>query len=374
MESKILYYLILGCALFFCIILLISLFKDVKKDKVTVRQKITLISICITVILSCSGALYYLDDKTSSQDTPDASSSIIGQTSNTPSKSCLTKERQPEKFFSGELRVGIKGDIPQWSFGPAEAPLGFDIDLSKYIHRYLTNKYNYDFKLKYETLRFSERSQALEDGCVDIVIANYSMTKPRDEGKATGEPAVDFAGPYFMDTSGLTYNTDKLPANYNPITPFPKEICVTSKTTASDYINNCGGTTVPKANSIHECVDKFKDPKIDTVAGIITDRSILAAYASAYNWKYPPPITVYCKNNNNKPLNDEQYGIGLKDGSPEICKKLNEAIKAFLDDTSGWNLAYDENFKNTILINEKSDHNPLTKSVNISSEFCNAIK
>ena len=366
------------------VILVISLLKHINTpDKFPSTAKVTLIGMLLTALLATLPGFFL---NTNSKNTSDKNIISPQQTTQLPRSvisgpdlaTCNVKDRRnPETFFSGKLRVGIKGNIPKWSFGPLENPIGFDVDLAKFLKRYLNDTYGYDFDLEYKRLDSHQRAQALHDGCVDLVIANYSMTQGRDKGTLK-EPAVDFAGPYFLDKSGWVYNNTKLPPSYNGVTPLPstRSVCFVSTATTANDIEKCTAIKQDPSDNILECEKKLANPRSDVTA-IISDISILAAYSSEYKWPYPPVAPVTCDKNKKELLNnDEKYGVGVQDDSPELCNVLNGAISAFIKNSDGWGKAFDDNFENTVLNlnknendyneNDHSPHKPIKNNKDVS--------
>jgi glutamate transport system substrate-binding protein len=71
------------------------------------------------------------------------------------------------------------------------------------------------------------------------------------------------------------------------------------------------------------------------VDALTTDDTILAGYASQAEFKGKFKVV-------GKPFSEEKYGVGLKKGDVETCKKVNDALtKAFSD--GAWQKAIDAN-------------------------------
>jgi glutamate transport system substrate-binding protein len=223
------------------------------------------------------------------------------------------------QYLSGEVTIGINGTLPGWSlYSDPSSATGFDVALVEFLQR------KYGFTPRYEKLRPWEREDALR-GRVKLVLANYSMTKKRDE-------VVDFAGPYFYDRSGILCSDRKLSCDQ----PIPqRNICVTRGTVMAGKLSGAR-----QEDSIVDCMKAFYDTADRATGAIATDHAILTAYGhrvgsvGTVTWSHEPE----------HPISDELYGIGLPNNSPQLCRALSADIDEFLaSKSSGWDAAFRAN-------------------------------
>lgn len=88
-------------------------------------------------------------------------------------------------------RIGVKFDQPGLSVGRAGDPVGFEVDVARYVAREL----GYADVLFVETPS-SQREGMLQAGHVDMIFATYQVTDRRKE-------VVSFAGPYLVVQTDL---------------------------------------------------------------------------------------------------------------------------------------------------------------------------
>jgi ABC-type amino acid transport substrate-binding protein len=256
-------------------------------------------------------------------------------------KACLPpQERNPETYLSGEVVIGIDGHHPGWSMvddGAGDVPpTGFDVDLAEFLGD------EFGFRPVFEELLPVERETALQDCDVDLVISNYSITRPRSN-------EVDFAGPYFIDESGLLCNDAKI--DCNAVVPRDR-VCVVEGTIAWENIDEA-----EEADSIGRCLERFADDD-DVVAAYSTDRTILTAY-DHYDQTIDASVgTARWQQLPDQAISNERYGIGMPDDSPALCSALVEAVKEFID--SGWEAAFTDNLAAS---QEPTGHKPTTTDV-----------
>jgi glutamate transport system substrate-binding protein len=263
--------------------------------------------------------------------------------------------RLPE--LGPEIRVGVSGLHPGWSKSnngeSIESATGFDMDLVAFLKKRFTGN-----TWRVVQVDPVDREKSIVTGEVDLVVANYSM-----EGSAAAYPGlglqrrdmIDFAGPYFVDTSGIMVNRKKNPAGTKVPTA---KLCVAKGTTAGDYIaaTDSAGKSRAQYREQQECFNRFMNPKDLTIVATVTDSMILKARA----WSTPGRPPVLQQPDRDGTVRTEKYGIGLPNRRPKLCAALNEAIAAFLtsDGELGWNQAWDRHLSQ--LGEEPKPHRPAT--------------
>ncbi len=251
-------------------------------------------------------------------------------------------------FLSDEVVIGINGDLPGWSLwdrNDDHLPKGFDGQLIKFLQQ------KYQFRPRFVRMNSKVRETALKDKKVDMVISNYSMTRTRAKD-------VHFAGPYFKDQSGLMVSNKKF-EQYKLNVSIPVDnICVTKESTADQYIRR-KKSSPQVADSLSECMSRLNDSS-SRIVGIVTDKSILAAYKKAHpDDDKSVELAVWIGSKD--PIETESYGIGIvkTKHSLTICKSLAKDVKEFLTSPTGWQAAFDDHLKDKSLEESNSSaHKP----------------
>lgn len=225
----------------------------------------------------------------------------------------------------GNIAIGIKFDQPGVGMREPDGTFtGFDVDVATYVAKQLGYKPDH---ITFKRVLSNDRELLLEYNEIQFVAASYSINDKRKE-------KVDFAGPYFLAHQDLLVR-----ASDTSITRAEdlntKRLCsVTGSTSAENLRKNLA----PKASILElggysECLVALQDGLVDAMT---TDNSILAGYSAR-------------KGNEGKfrmlglNLSNENYGIGMKKGSPELQGKINAAIRKMIDDGS-WEAAVKKNF------------------------------
>jgi glutamate transport system substrate-binding protein len=249
----------------------------------------------------------------------------------------------PAKYLGSDLVIGVNGTLPGWSHESPQIPLrGFDVELAEFI----ADELGFE-KVDYRRLKPEQRVTALQNNDVDLVIANFSIdAKAWPDTTKMRRDLIDFAGPYYKDNSGIMYSEPKLARVVSFGGDIPVErVCASTGTTAIDYLKHKG-----IQREQHECFDKFADPADLEVVGVVTDQSILTAYALDQNtvaparWADDPRFPI---------KENELYGVGMRKGTPGLCRRLNAAIADFRE--KRWNDAFSAHLSK---IEDRDSHKP----------------
>ncbi len=261
---------------------------------------------------------------------------------------CAKNPHDPSAYLSGRVKIGVNGRLPGWSLLPEtsnnELWSGFDIDLG----RYLAKRHN--FTPVFTGLTPRDREPALSTCGVDMVLANYSITEKRKQ-------KVDFVGPYFHDHSGVLYSRQKFAKLADrSVIPISKT-CVTDGTTAHDYLR-LQNESPYVASSLPDCMTRYLNPDDPSVVAVVTDETILDAYARSHDVADAPMPAFWP--GTRTPIQDELYGIGLPHGSVELCRVLTEDLYNFLSSPDGWDADFGRNLApSQSELNRKPDVNDL---------------
>ena len=144
---------------------------------------------------------------------------------------------------SGKLVVGTSGNMPLMSEKLMTGELvGFDIDMAKALADTM------GVKLELKTMPFDQLIPALEQGKVDLVLSNMTMTVDRNM-------RVAFAGPYFVSGKCLVTREQEIAQVDDPedLKEADAKIAVVKGTTSENFVKEL----LPQAKHIPvENVDK----------------------------------------------------------------------------------------------------------------------
>jgi polar amino acid transport system substrate-binding protein len=207
---------------------------------------------------------------------------------------------------SGELRVGMSGDMPPLNMTTKEGKvIGLDADLAALVADAM------GVKLNVQKMEFSGLLPALEAGRIDMIISNMTMTPDRNL-------KVAFVGPYFTSGKGLLTKRStlaevkKMEDLNNPAFTF-----VALKGSTSEAVTKAGA---PKAKLIavaseNEGVQMVLDGKAD---GMLADFPICAV--AAYRYPGSGLVSVVA------PITYEPIGFGVPKGDPLLVNLLQNLL------------------------------------------------
>ncbi|MFI1359580.1 transporter substrate-binding domain-containing protein [Streptomyces sp. NPDC020898] len=304
--------------------------------RLATRLRLAAASLVVLTTTSCLGG----DD--SLNNTTDSSSPVPA-----PSSAPASAVAGPGgPAFPKVVDIGAKIDQPGFNEFDASSHeySGFEEELASYLGKHL------GFKPDFDDVLSREREQALVDGSVQLVIATYTITKPRLK-------EIDFVGPYLETRQGLLVRDDNTEIKSRKDTA-GKQICTVNGSTSDPEAD--GSTPDPKkVNPLHKdadlvfeddyraCVLQLRDDNVDAVW---TDRVILYGFAQEYE-----DVRVVDKIKVGK---IQRYGIGLPKHHKQQCDQLTEQLRKFLRDE--WLSNFRERFPN-IVEAEKEDYEPTYK-------------
>ena len=207
---------------------------------------------------------------------------------------------------SGELRVGMSGDMPPLNMTTKEGKvIGLDADLAALVADAM------GVKLNVQKMEFAGLLPALEAGRIDMIVSNMTMTPERNL-------KVAFVGPYFTSGKGLLTKRStlaevkKMEDLNNPAFTF-----VALKGSTSEAVTKAGA---PKAKLIavageNEGVQMVLDGKAD---GMLADFPICAV--AAYRYPGSGLVSVVA------PITYEPIGFGVPKGDPLLVNLLQNLL------------------------------------------------
>lgn len=229
------------------------------------------------------------------------------------------------------VKIGIKFDQPGLGLKDGDKYTGFDVDIARCVAA----------EMGYSKITFVEspspqREKMLAAGTVKMIAATYSITPERLK-------EVGFAGPYFVAGQSLLVGKDSKITNVKGLSG--KKVCSVTGSTSVDNLKKEQPKLVPqKYDTYSACAEALASGSIDAMT---TDDAILAGYSNqaAYKDKFKLVGGTF---------SEENYGIGLKKGSPD-CNKVAAAIKKTLDN-GNWKKALENNLGSDYKYNK--DLNP----------------
>lgn len=223
------------------------------------------------------------------------------------------------------LVIGVSLAEPGLSVPSANGPVGFDIDVARYVAKELGWS---DNEIEFKKVLPADRQAALDSGTVDMIVAAYSITPER-------AASVDFAGPYLTAGQDLLVKADNSDIT-GPHSLDGKVLCSPAGTTAAANIKSpqySSGVTLREMPDNASCVQALLAGEVDAVT---TDDVILTGFVS----QHPAQLKVL-----GSPFSTELYGIGLPKGSPDV-DVINDVLQQMIDDGT-WASDYEDSLDAT---------------------------
>lgn len=211
------------------------------------------------------------------------------------------------------IRIGIKYDQPGLGLQDEDTFTGFDTDVARYV----ANELGYtEDQIEFVETISANRETALQNGDVDMIFATYSITDDRKE-------LIDFAGPYFIAGQDLLVAIDNTDIA-GPEDLEGKNLCSVTGSTSAQNIKDdyAEGVQLVERGGYAECATALASGAVDAVT---TDDIILAGLAATEENAGKFKVV-------GAPFSEERYGVGLPDGSTDLCEQVNTAITQMIDD------------------------------------------
>lgn len=218
-----------------------------------------------------------------------------------------------EILQEGVISIGCKDSFRPFGFIDANGKwVGFDIDIAQKLSQNLLREHG--LKTRWVKInKSSDRTEFLQNGTVDIVIASFSITPER-------EKIISYSIPYFLN-EGLVILTHKNREDIKSIQDLSgKKVAVTGRSTGEKYLLEQvkGVNIIPVAN------DDFAHAML--VSGkcdaYFQDKSV-CDYHVNHNLDLKlvgPPVTL----DNTK----DYYGIGLAKEAVQLKKYCDDFVTA----------------------------------------------
>ena len=217
---------------------------------------------------------------------------------------------------AGELRIGVKYDVPPFGLNNPETGEveGFDVDLGTYI----ADKLGVEVKTREATS--DNRIPLLVDGTIDLILSTMTITEERDL-------EVDFSEPYYVA------HGDVLVPEGSDIQALDdlngQRVCTALGSTYADTIEKEAPQADLRLVDLYsECFDQIQTGAVDAVSTdnvILTGMKIQDDSLQLLGLDYTT----------------EPYGIGIPEGDTEMKQFVDETVAEYID-SGAWQAAYDE--------------------------------
>ncbi|GAA2527871.1 transporter substrate-binding domain-containing protein [Pilimelia columellifera] len=229
-----------------------------------------------------------------------------------------------------ELRIGVFGDEPLLSYRDPAKPdsdrledySGFDIEMARRLGAYLGFR---PASVKLAPTQVQNRARDLNEGLVDIVIANYSMTPER-------ELEVDFSGPYLRTMPEVLMRAKDAPPSitFQALGGMAGRICTTGSSTSEAALNRKGIRQVDGVGQAQECVRGLLNGKYDA---FVLDEVVLAGFRKSH-----PQLALVDLVFDQA----EYYGIAVANGNAELKTLVDNFLLDSYErgDNGAWHQAW----------------------------------
>ncbi len=205
---------------------------------------------------------------------------------------------------NGKIRIGVFGDKPPFGYVDKNGKnQGYDIYFAKRIAKDMLGD---ESKVEFVLVEAANRVEFLQSKKVDIILANFTVTKERSE-------VVDFASPYMKVSIGLVSPKNSEITNIDQLKD--KILIVNKGTTADAYFTK----NYPDIKLL-----KF-DQNTETFAALLDNRGAALAHDNML-------LFAWAKENKDFKVGIESMGSAdfiapaVKKGNKELLNWLNQEI------------------------------------------------
>lgn len=213
-----------------------------------------------------------------------------------------------------ELVAGVTYDIPGLAYRePSSGAIeGFEPDLVRAIGEKLFGGPGY---IRLTRVLDEDRIKALEDGRVDMVVSQFTITPEREE-------KVDFSIPYYVTGEGLLVHKD---SDIESFIDLEGKIIAVTKGSLSlkrmrAVLPSLEGARLVVAPTSSATLEAVQSGNADAASNDIINL-VLLRKASAYP-------TLYRLVNISGDFPPKPFGIGVKKGNKELLERLNAALES----------------------------------------------
>lgn len=265
---------------------------------------------------------------------------VLGACSNSSNKDQNTSSLEQIKK-NGVIKIGVFGDKPPFGYVDDKGNnQGYDVYLAKRIAKDLFEDEN---KVEFILVEAANRVEFLKSNKVDIILANFTKTKEREQ-------QVDFAAPYMKVALGVVALKD---SNLSSIDDLKDKTLILNKGTTADayFTKNYPDIKKLKYDQNTETFAALTDKRGDALSH---DNTLLFAWV-----KENPNYEVVIKELGNQDI----IAPAVKKGNDDLKNYLNDLI-AKLEKEQFFHKAYDATLKNYFSNDIKADDVVIEKSAN----------
>jgi glutamate transport system substrate-binding protein len=216
----------------------------------------------------------------------------------------------------GEIRIGVKFDVPPFGFENPETGEveGFDADLGTYIADRL------GVEPVFREATSDNRIPLLVDGSIDLILSTMTITEERDL-------EIDFSRPYYVANGDILVPEGSDIQGIEDLNG--KRVCTALGSTYQATIKEeAPDADLRLVDLYSECLELIQTDAVDAVS---TDDVILTGMV-----QQDDSLVIL-----GEEFTTEPYGAGIPEGDTEFKKFIDDTITEFIDDGT-WQETYDE--------------------------------
>ncbi|MEE1931002.1 transporter substrate-binding domain-containing protein [Streptomyces sp. TRM 70351] len=229
---------------------------------------------------------------------------------------CSGQDAGTEFLGVERVTVAMHNDLPGLGYSSNYDRSGLDY----LLYRHLTDHLDVAFSEPAD-VSSQDRVVQLEGRAADLIIASFSITPDRME-------KIDFVGPYLTTRQGFLVDADG--SDIREKTDLRgQHICTWEGTTSQDALDDLKETTGVEPHVLDDASDCIEALREDRVDAMSTDQAILYGFARHHakdGLRVVPGLTIGAP---------QHYGIGLRKGHREDCRRLTEWLKGYVG-SSTW--------------------------------------
>ncbi|GAA2165148.1 amino acid ABC transporter substrate-binding protein (PAAT family) [Humibacillus xanthopallidus] len=306
------------------------------RHRARLRLAGVLAALCVSALGACSSVTYEptaLPTKVTPKPSPSTSGTPAPACSNAtqsydplgsiPTRSEISDAKVNKILKRGYLIVGVSADT--YLFG-ARDPFtsqitGFDIDMAKAVATSLFGSP----KLQPRVITAAERFPLLQDGSLDMVARNMTMTC--DRWTKIGFSAEYYRAGQKVLISKSLLKTNKDAASWGLADLTGKRVCAPTGTTSLTKLQSVEGPIPVTASNHTGCLVLLQQGKVDAITG---DDIVLAGLAAQ------DPNTLITSA---KAITVEPYGLGFNKDDVYLIRYVNRALADLVADGQ-WKAIY----------------------------------
>ncbi|MHC1694368.1 MAG: amino acid ABC transporter substrate-binding protein [Eubacteriales bacterium] len=210
----------------------------------------------------------------------------------------------------GTFILGLDDSFPPMGFQDENGNIvGFDIDLATEVCKRL------GYELKLQPIKWDLKQQELDSGNIDCIWNGFTIN---DERLA----ACAMTAPYLKNRQVLVVKTDSAIASLEDMAG--KKLALQSGSSANDALDASADFKASLGEAL--LYDDNTKALLDLESGgcdaVLMDEVVAKYYATSHTAVKSLDVS----------LADEEYGIGFRKADTELCKKVEDTLKAMAKD------------------------------------------